>query len=925
MTKPIIKDIDIQNKILTGVGVVPTIPVPSTITPDNDAWKATDILRGQLAYNQTDDLWFTRDASDTIQTAAKDPQTATNTANIATNTTNIATNTAAASLVNGKSILGLGVTTFSNTTGLLSVSSSTWLATKDGNIYLLEGGTGIGGGLITDFSVHPGAGNDMYLIYVDITVGSADPVELKKAVFNDVLFHTAPVGKQRMLLGQSHHVGSFFFRMDSLTESSQQADIDNSYFRNGYTLLNRGTTTFNSTTGKLTVSSTAWLMGKKGEAYTLEGGSGSSLITDFDVHPGSGAINIIYVDINRDTGAITPLQKAVFTDALFHTPPSAELERVTIGSSDFAGGVYKWSFNGLRESDLQRLIESNTSIIGVNTTNISTNTTNIATNVTNIELNKNGDSAVTGTDSDMSGANNWVVGLGGLTFDIDTTVADKMYLGFTTSNQAVKLAGAVTVSKVYNVSITAKLLTGAGMPLRFGNFTTGLDLGAIEFTPTANELVYTGQITAQSVDLFIGVIAAANNGSTFSIDVVLAEFVDPSLRTLNTRVGILENKFRGYSFFTEDFMQSLSQFDKPLTKVCTVGDSLLANEIGGAIGGGDDEGATMRPIYMDVNNIPRRIYDDIKFNPATHRRIDHADWTKSGTWTSFNDNTVWDPTHTGAAYHKSIASSGYIEIAVPDGQENFAFICQKRENLGVINITLNAGSIAAYGNTSVDLDRTPDSIVDFGNTYHTELYTGLPSGINTIRIAKEANVEEVRIWGGFYWSGNTLVVHNVAQGGHTMENLINNHLNALVVENDFDAILMEIPVMNEAGGGRTLAESLADLQNIVNNYFTGKDMCFMSCNPFGDNGAGTNYYTTYPDPDMEDYTDTYRPYLYQNSIPFVDVFHYFKLKIENRGGTLVGGEGGLYYTDDGQHPNTDGCLEWMNLIKFIFANKPIKY
>lgn len=59
--------VNIQNKILTGAGVVPTIPTPSDITPDNVAWvNATDILIGQIAFNRTDNIWYYRDGEETI-------------------------------------------------------------------------------------------------------------------------------------------------------------------------------------------------------------------------------------------------------------------------------------------------------------------------------------------------------------------------------------------------------------------------------------------------------------------------------------------------------------------------------------------------------------------------------------------------------------------------------------------------------------------------------------------------------------------------------------------------------------------------------------------------------------------------------------------------------------------------------------------
>jgi hypothetical protein len=57
-----------QHLILTGVGVIPTIPSPVTLEPGDTGWVwTTDIMRGQVAYNATDDIWYYRTVSDTIK------------------------------------------------------------------------------------------------------------------------------------------------------------------------------------------------------------------------------------------------------------------------------------------------------------------------------------------------------------------------------------------------------------------------------------------------------------------------------------------------------------------------------------------------------------------------------------------------------------------------------------------------------------------------------------------------------------------------------------------------------------------------------------------------------------------------------------------------------------------------------------------
>lgn len=545
-------------------------------------------------------------------------------------------------------------------------------------------------------------------------------------------------------------------------------------------------------------------------------------------------------------------------------------------------------------------------------------------------------SVIKGTDSNMDGPNNWTSELGAPSFNVGTTVAGKMYFNVSGAdaalNKAVRLPINAKVGELYRLSIKARITSGTPCQWRLGNYTSGpVGDDTLAFTPTATEAIYSKVITiSAAIDdvIYLGVLAAENPiGGIYEFDDITLVKISNKDREQDLRIEAVEvvaSYPTADSFFTEQFLQSLSKFDKPLTKVCVAGDSLMANYYGGVIP--DDEGVSRRPIRLDINSIPRRIYDLLSWNKAEHRRIDDSDWVRSGTWTAVNDTTVWEPQHPDTLYHASSAANSYVEIVVPSGNESFAFICQKMPAQGIVDITLNGGSIAAYGPSSVDLARANTGVGDNGNPYCTVLYTGLPAGVNTIRISKRNDTNEVRLWGGFYWTGQTMVLHNVAHGGHTMAALIaQGHMQAEVLENDFDAILFELTVMNEASAPRTVAQSQADLQTIFDTYFAGKDIAVMTPFPFGDNGAGTNFYALYDDPTMQETCDGLRNTCYKNSVPFVNVFNIFKKKIENRGGTLEGGETGLWYTTDGQHPNEVGAREWFNVIRFIFEDKPIRY
>lgn len=528
-----------------------------------------------------------------------------------------------------------------------------------------------------------------------------------------------------------------------------------------------------------------------------------------------------------------------------------------------------------------------------------------------------GDSVVSGNDSTMAGPNNWAAGLGALTFDVNTTIAGKMFLNFTSGvNQAIKLVNRLIVGHEYEVRVKAKLNSGTGsMALRLGSFfETAFNDKVIVFTPTGTETVFTGTIVAATVDVWLGALSASNNGSDFEIDDILFyDTTSHSIRELDERVTVLENiptvTSSPISFNTEHFLSSLSRYDKPLTKLFVNGDSLMANQIGGVVPGFEGEGAF--PLMLSVNNIARRIYDLVSWNKPIWRNLFHADWTKSG-WTDDKAN-VLNRAHSLEHYYLSV-NGATASITIPENYENFAILCRKSTTAGSLNVTID-GSAVAVGNPNPTLTSA------FNNSFHVEQYIGIsPVGNKVLQIQ---SVGTNHVWGIMYWSGNTLMVTNIARGGHDM-GMLKNYWNAEFVQNNPDAIIFEIPELNQLRG--TVEAGLLDLEYFVNEL-KWKDHCFMSCNALGtDPSDGTpNYWDSYLDPNQRDFNDAFRNLLFKAGEPFIDVFHAFELKVLNRGGTLENGDCGLWYTHDGQHGNEAGQREWWNIIRYVFENKPVRY
>jgi len=68
-------NVNVQPVILTVAGQKPTIPTPASLRPDQTGWLATDIMRGEVAYNSADNIYWFRSYDDEILWAGGDPVT----------------------------------------------------------------------------------------------------------------------------------------------------------------------------------------------------------------------------------------------------------------------------------------------------------------------------------------------------------------------------------------------------------------------------------------------------------------------------------------------------------------------------------------------------------------------------------------------------------------------------------------------------------------------------------------------------------------------------------------------------------------------------------------------------------------------------------------------------------------------------------
>ncbi|MCK5608395.1 hypothetical protein KAR91_41315 [Candidatus Pacearchaeota archaeon] len=149
---------------------------------------------------------------------------------------------------------------------------------------------------------------------------------------------------------------------------------------------------------------------------------------------------------------------------------------------------------------------------------------------------------VIGTDSDMTGANNWVNNSLGI-LDINSTVANRMYmLGDGGGDVAGLTAAFGLMGQLFSLDLKGRLVSGPSSSLRFGT-----KLGSIfyEFTPVGTEQNFPGYVNVQDNNTWeIGKSSPGFNGTGLSIgDVSGKQVLTPSTSGLITGPWTLTGAF----------------------------------------------------------------------------------------------------------------------------------------------------------------------------------------------------------------------------------------------------------------------------------------------------------------------------------------------------------------------------------------------
>lgn len=514
---------------------------------------------------------------------------------------------------------------------------------------------------------------------------------------------------------------------------------------------------------------------------------------------------------------------------------------------------------------------------------------------------------ITGNDSTFAGAGNWATAFGSLQPDV-TTYHGELYLNCTSNNQAIKLPMIFDENKEYLLKIRIKVASGAGTIFDIGGFPAVEANNGIKITPTTEYQWYYAHLYNFGVATFfyLGVINANNNGTKFLIDeihldeVSLADWYDLDI----TKQALS---------YTDGLWSGLSKSAQTLLTLNVMGDSILANVMG-TIPEAEDEGDTMRPTRLVSNNVVRHIYDAIKYNEPTYRRLDHADWTKSGT--DFVKTAM--ESQVGEFVHVSIVANSYCEITIPDGVSNCAIIYytyltwDRNDCDDAISVTINGGDISVYGDSTISSYKNASP-----NKHTISEYKNLPAGANTIRLTHSNSTKSMVIWGVMYWNGNTIKINNHAEGGYPIGTVSAIVMSQITNHNEYNWII-EFPNMNNCGKSITTRSQIRDFllytkskKPFIQNHL------HITTHPFGtDPSDGTpNYYKTFNNPLTFKQRSTLDICICVHfGFYYIDLFRLFEKDIIDRGGTLINGESGAYYTADGQHLDEDGVTIFSNYL-----------
>lgn len=315
----------------------------------------------------------------------------------------------------------------------------------------------------------------------------------------------------------------------------------------------------------------------------------------------------------------------------------------------------------------------------------------------------------------------------------------------------------------------------------------------------------------------------------------------------------------------ENFMKEILSSERQVFKLGIYGNSIYSTGLANlTYPWTDGTGQYEQPYGLnDRDGITRKVYDYLNYNKPTWRNCRHAAWSYTGTVSNVTSAVL--PNTELLKLMNDGSSNNTAQITIT-GKESARFVFEsgaigQTEETGkvIITVSVNGGAFV-NPSTIISGDLTNKgygtvkiyaAAADTFNTAFTQIetvvstnhyapikelvYNGLVAGNTyTFKITREAAEKPVRLWGAYYFTGQTLVVHNESKSGYSWTNLSSTLYGDFVV-NKTDWVIMEAPMYHD----RNLTTAQADAEAFIDKAKSyGIQLCLNSCPPGGVATAG---------------------------------------------------------------------------------------
>lgn len=344
----------------------------------------------------------------------------------------------------------------------------------------------------------------------------------------------------------------------------------------------------------------------------------------------------------------------------------------------------------------------------------------------------------------------------------------------------------------------------------------------------------------------------------------------------------------------ERVIAHINNLTKPLVRICGFGDSILGNSVANNSTG---YSSGEFPPKAFIGNFNRVLFDSLSTNKPSFRHESHTDWSYTGTWSEYRPLIYPYSSDSHNKYRESQSDSATASIEV-DGAQYVVFLFESiglsqnltsytqtnfvtQDSLGtgkaIFSVSTDGSNYWEPSDSLYDISSDTTygyfvSAVDTANTYFSDsspysstdyqqnawyevgymLDSSKTYDFTMYWDSLAAPSGPIRLWGCFYWSGQSTIVYNVADPGDSWDDLLSKTY-GLIEKPKWDLVLVQSPwwhniiYYGDEDAHNTSLDNFMERLNTIHKK-TGSDFVIMSCPPGGIHPEGTydGGWTYYP-------------------------------------------------------------------------------